>query len=412
MFRAIIWFTSLVCGDGFSFLERRGHKLALSGFLQSHGNDIDLALARLFPLKEQRSQVKNFLAQHARDTQQDPSTRGFLEAVKTRVSQAKFIVDCGCCREREESLIRDSFLLQPSYFTQRAPIVFENEGLCVVDKPFDTQIQSRSLGRFPKERTVLDLLGASGLAPSSSTSSASSSSASSCDDPADSSARSLRPAHNLDFATSGLLVFAKTDRHLAAASAAFSSHHFAPSSHDDDDDKDDDDGSSRSEEASCGARSSFYFEKEYRAVVLGWVPIDWDDDDDDDDGSLEVRFPISADPNSPFKMTCLPTCSSPSFSSLPSTDTTAVQKEAAGGGGVVDPAVAARWGPSRLPPARRWNRDSRAKRPRSASTKIQVCGGSVLGVGVGNKDSGLWWVCVGCGCGRGQQRFRFVVGLC
>jgi hypothetical protein len=39
---------------------------------------------------------------------------------------------------------------------------------------------------------------------------------------------------------------------------------------------------------------------------------------------------------------------------------------------VVDPRVAARWGPSRLPPAPRWVRDSRASQPRASVTVAKV----------------------------------------
>eukprot|EP00613_Pedinella_sp_CCMP2098_P034103 CAMPEP_0171745230 /NCGR_PEP_ID=MMETSP0991-20121206/38024_1 /TAXON_ID=483369 /ORGANISM="non described non described, Strain CCMP2098" /LENGTH=102 /DNA_ID=CAMNT_0012344637 /DNA_START=17 /DNA_END=325 /DNA_ORIENTATION=- len=39
---------------------------------------------------------------------------------------------------------------------------------------------------------------------------------------------------------------------------------------------------------------------------------------------------------------------------------------------VVDLEVANRWGPSRLPPAVQWTRDSRSQSPRDASTKIEV----------------------------------------
>jgi hypothetical protein len=82
------------------------------------------------------------------------------------------------------------------------------------------------------------------------------------------------------------------------------------------------------------------------AVVLGWPQ--WD--------TKTFTAAIGVDSTSEFKMKVL--CDDASV--------------AAASSAVIDPRVAARWGPSRLPPAPRWLRDRRSLQPRHASTSIEV----------------------------------------
>jgi 23S rRNA-/tRNA-specific pseudouridylate synthase len=123
--------------------------------------------------------------------------------------------------------------------------------------------------------------------------------------------------HNLDFATSGVLMMAKTPEDVAAASCAFDPTRQGPTN----------------------------VNKEYVAVVVGWPA--WD--------QTTIDAPIEGDPDSPFKMR-VPTHHHP----------------ASGNDAVVDAGVAARWGPSRLPPAPRWDRDARAGKAREAVTEAAV----------------------------------------
>jgi 23S rRNA-/tRNA-specific pseudouridylate synthase len=118
-------------------------------------------------------------------------------------------------------------------------------------------------------------------------------------------------------------MMAKTQEGLSAASKAF-------------------------DHARCGSTT---IRKEYTALVLGWPA--WDE--------VTLDAPIEGDPASDFKMR------------------TVTVKERLDGEGLhapadnmIDAAVAARWGPSRMPPAPKWDRDGRAAKPREAVTNAVV----------------------------------------
>ena len=119
---------------------------------------------------------------------------------------------------RELALIRTSFATQPQYFMIPFAVVHDGGAIVVVDKPFDLQIShgANQQPRFAEEVTVAELtervLGGY--------------------------RHSYSRCHNLDFATSGLLVLATTKDGLRAGMQAFAT-----------------DG---------------VVEKEYLAVVLGW----------------------------------------------------------------------------------------------------------------------------------------------
>lgn len=232
-----------------------------------------------------------------------------------RVGQARFLLG-GCVRGEEWEALRASMVAQPMYFAFAPAVRFENEHLLVVDKPFDTQIahSKTQAARWAEEVTVVEWAEA-WLA----------------------SGECLRRCHNLDFATSGMLVLARGDAGLKQASLAF-------------------DNTGRADGAGNTART----EKEYCAVVLGWP--EWED--------VVVEAAIDADPGSAFKMRCVgpdglalePACVPPGRR----------YRDDAAGDNVVSAAVGASWGPSRLPPAPRWDRDSRAARPRDARTLATV----------------------------------------
>lgn len=196
---------------------------------------------------------------------------------------------------RELALIRTSMVTQPQYFAIPFSVVHDGGAIVVVDKPFDLQIShgTNQRPRFQEELTVADLtrrvLGGS--------------------------RRMYSRCHNLDFATSGLLVLAATKEALRAGMQAFAEEGVV--------------------------------EKEYLAIVIGWPT--WEM------RKIDVR--IAADSTHPFRMRA---------------DAPPPPPEESPDNNVVDPDIAERWGPSRLPPAPRWARDSRAAKPRACFTKATV----------------------------------------
>ena len=84
-------------------------------------------------------------------------------------------------------------------------------------------------------------------------------------------------------------------------------------------------------------------------MVLGWMPEEWAMK------PYEVNVPIQADSSSEFKMMC--------------TEEGGMSINCCS---MVDADVASRWGPSRLPPAKRWSRDVRSAKLRDAATEVQV----------------------------------------
>eukprot|EP00039_Didymoeca_costata_P013249 m.198579 g.198579 ORF g.198579 m.198579 type:complete len:274 (-) comp15717_c0_seq20:1484-2305(-) len=126
------------------------------------------------------------------------------------------------------SCIYTSLLQQPQYFSQNMNIIFENSDLWVVDKAFDTQIShgKKQVPRFHLETTVEAWLRNETKQKQEKLE----------------SNWLFKRCHNLDFATSGMLVMAKTQVGLKAASIAF--------------DKTD------------GRAGTV--EKEYSALVIGW----------------------------------------------------------------------------------------------------------------------------------------------
>ena len=222
----------------------------------------------------------------------------------------------------EMELVRRSFVLQPAYFTPPSfRAVFENPYFLIVDKPCDMAIELKpsQRPRFPGETSVVEWAKERRA------------SSSSCTSPPTTSPAFFRPCHSLDYATSGLLVLAKTQEALSAGATAF-------------------DSTARGRR---NFQSVVAIEKEYLAIVLGWAP-----------DTMHLDAPLGPDPESDFKMRV--------GKSL------ATEGEGAIGGGgtghVVDEGVAARWGPSRLPPARRW-----AKRTTTATTTERGAGGGAGG---------------------------------
>lgn len=244
----------------------------------------------------------------------------------SRVGQAGFllagIVDT--CSAAETAAVRESFLLQPRYFQQEFKTAFVSESMVVVDKPFDTQIShgKNQMPRFHEERSVAEglaaLLGGT--------------------------AESYKRCHNLDFATSGALVMARSPAALKAGMQAF--------------------------DHSAGAPGRV--RKEYVAVMLGWP--EWD--------SITINATIETDPTSAFKMRVSPARNDADVHDSSTGAGSDVQDPVADAGpgidaasaspGVVDVAVAARWGPSRMPPAPRWSRDARAAKARESITEAHV----------------------------------------
>ena len=265
--------------------------------------------------------------------------RASAGAVRRRVAQARFLLD-GCEHAHERALIRSSLLLQPVYLTQQTfRAVFEDAHLLVAEKHFDTQIAHRThqARRYREERTLVEWAVERGGGAAAGV-----------------SAADFRPCHQLDYATSGLLVLAKSREALRAATQAFDC------SGGDGDGRSGGDGDGRR-----GGGSGYSVEKEYEAIVLGWPA--WDE--------REWRGAIDVAPSSPFKMRVVGE----------------VRPGSDGGGGAgaveavserehrdacaintVDASVAARWGPSRLPPASAWNPDDRIARPRAAHMRVRV----------------------------------------
>ena len=232
--------------------------------------------------------------------------------VHRRLGQATFLLN-GCADPDERRLVRRSLVEQGAFYLQdRLRVLHSDRELLVVDKPFDTQIAHRTnqRPRWPEEETTIERAVA-WLA------------ATACDEQP---GTTLQPCHQLDYATSGVLVLAKTDEALSVVSQMFDSGCDAENGH----------------ELACEGESAVT--KEYMAVVLGWP--DWD--------SYDFGGQMDVDPTSPFKMRIVGAASlSPS--------------------NVVDDSVAERWGPSRLPSAHSW--DSRAwrqERSRHTRTRIEV----------------------------------------
>ena len=238
------------------------------------------------------------------------------DAVRSRLAQARFLL-AGCERTQERELIRSSLTQQGQYyFQQRFSVLYEDAHIVIVDKPFDTQIALRShqKARYAGEVTLCDWATRQLREHTES--------------------QSLRPCHQLDFATSGLHVLAKTDEALSILSQAF--------------DK---------------SASDVNVDKEYTAVVFGWP--EWDEYDFH--GVQDILA------SSSFKMQVVeeegisygtPGCAEKRYE-----DNARQVRHARRA--VVDTAVADRWGPSRMPPAASWN-GTRLSRPRRTHTQIQV----------------------------------------
>ena len=232
--------------------------------------------------------------------------------VHRRLGQATFLLN-GCADPDERRLVRRSLVEQGAFYLQdRLRVLHSDRELLVVDKPFDTQIAHRTnqRPRWPEEETAIERA-AAWLAATARD---------------EQPCTTLQPCHQLDYATSGVLVLAKTDEALSVVSQMFDSGCDAENGH----------------ELACEGESAVT--KEYMAVVLGWP--DWD--------SYDFGGQMDVDPTSPFKMRIVGAASlSPS--------------------NVVDDSVAERWGPSRLPSAHSW--DSRAwrqERSRHTRTRIEV----------------------------------------
>ena len=232
--------------------------------------------------------------------------------VHRRLGQATFLLN-GCADPDERRLVRRSLVEQGAFYLQdRLRVLHSDRELLVVDKPFDTQIAHRTnqRPRWPEEETAIERA-AAWLAATARD---------------EQPCTTLQPCHQLDYATSGVLVLAKTDEALSVVSQMFDSGCDAENGH----------------ELACEGEAAVT--KEYMAVVLGWP--DWD--------SYDFSGQMDVDPTSPFKMRIVGAASlSPS--------------------NVVDDSVAERWGPSRLPSAHSW--DSRAwrqERSRHTRTRIEV----------------------------------------
>ncbi|KAK3283843.1 hypothetical protein CYMTET_8479 [Cymbomonas tetramitiformis] len=145
-------------------------------------------------------------------------------------------------------------------------------------------------------------------------------------------AGSVQRCHNLDFATSGVLVLAKTEAGLRAAAGAFDP----------------------------GQPKWGSVTKEYSAVILGWPDFD----------SQVLEQCIVADPESAFKMRAV---SSEESVEKVTDDIGGKHREKNGvPRNILSLEVASRWGPSRMPPAPRWDRDRRSQKPRPALTHVEV----------------------------------------
>jgi 23S rRNA-/tRNA-specific pseudouridylate synthase/DTW domain-containing protein YfiP len=232
--------------------------------------------------------------------------------VHRRLGQATFLLN-GCADPDERRLVRRSLVEQGAFYLQDGfRVLHSDRELLVVDKPFDTQIAHRTnqRPRWPEEETAIERA-AAWLAATARD---------------EQPCTTLQPCHQLDYATSGVLVLAKTDEALSVVSQMFDSGCDAENGH----------------ELACEGEAAVT--KEYMAVVLGWP--DWD--------SYDFSGQMDVDPTSPFKMRIVGAASlSPS--------------------NVVDDSVAERWGPSRLPSAHSW--DSRAwrqERSRHTRTRIEV----------------------------------------
>ena len=127
-----------------------------------------------------------------------------LAEVVSRVAQAQYLL-AGCADPAEATLVRTSLVQQAAYLTQPFAVAYEDRRLLVVDKPFDTQIfhGTHQLQRYEHEVTVSEW----------------------ASDVSDTPPGQLRPAHQLDFGTSGLLVLAKDRAALSAATARRSAPH-------------------------------------------------------------------------------------------------------------------------------------------------------------------------------------------
>ena len=219
------------------------------------------------------------------------------QEVSSRLQQAAFLL-AGAEATEAAPLIRQSLCEQPAYFSQPFAIAYEDDNFLICNKAFDTQI-AHGVSQKPRwrgEKTLVEW--------AQSTSS----------DPA-----LLKPCHQLDFATSGLLVLAKNGDALSAGSRAFDS--------------------------SAGGSTSV--RKEYTAIVLGWP--EW--------SATTWSGDLEADPASEFKMR------------VAGADATASDSR------VVDADVAATWGPSRMPPAPSWAAApsrAAASAPKAAVTDVIV----------------------------------------
>ena len=257
--------------------------------------------------------------------------------LKARIGQAKFLTEAlqeASCPEDEQLLIEASLRNQPMYFAQPCGIVYQNEHFVVVDKPFDIQISHgrKQQARFPAEVTLVERIVATEQYAASASGFAGDA--------------NPRRCHNLDYATSGMLALAKTPAALRALSSCFN-----PT------------------EDHIGT-----VQKEYVAVVLGHP--EWD--------AITVDGDIDADPGTGFKMRVVNgmrthTPRPPTAATKPVAGASGANGgpawagvEAQPGKGMIDPSIAARWGPSRMPPAPHWDRDGRSAKPRHSVTDITV----------------------------------------
>jgi len=284
-------------------------------------------------------------------------------AVRSRLSQASFLLN-GCKDATERNLVRRSLVLQGAYYLQQPfAIVHEDEHVLVVDKPFDMQIahRTRQQARFPHEITLSELaaerLTDYAEAPAKTTLDKTATTAA-----AEAAATVLTdnlrlwPCHQLDYATSGVIIFAKTKEALSVVTQAF--------------DGSGDDASGRGS-APRWHEGRISAHKEYTAVVYGWPS--WE--------TYDFEGPMDVDPTSEFKMRIVSETVSGSSrtpsnllasSSSSSSSSSPPPSNVIDASNVVDTSVAARWGPSRLPSAASWSEEGRTPRPRHSSTRIEV----------------------------------------
>ena len=267
-----------------------------------------------------------------------------VDEVRQRVAQAEFLLR-GCRHRDEEKLVRASLVQQGRYFTQPWRVAYQDEHVLVCEKPFDTQIAhgTRQRPRYDEEITVVDWAAAAVAASTSTVESGSAAPAA--------TGGPLWPAHQLDFGTSGLLVLARHTAALSAATQAFDSSRAAAKV-------------AASTATVCGGGSlTYWVEKEYCAVVVGWPA--WD--------TLDWEGELDVDPRSPFKMRVVGERGSdgdePAQGAMRPVSEAQFQQACAAN--VVDASVATVWGPSRMPPARSWE-DRGEPRPRRSSTRIEV----------------------------------------